>query len=145
MISIPDHQLGRVVDLGEVVVTEAMIAAYASAVGDTSYPGLPREAPPTFCLALRRGMTPAVPLPPDVFGVYGGHDLEFVQPIRAGARYAITGCVAEVYEKVGRSGRLTVIVRTATIRDSTGAVAVRITERQILRKRPPAGSSPATE
>lgn len=142
MITIPADLLGREVDLGTVTVTAEMIAAYVTAVGEVSAEPRPAdEAPPTFCLALRRGMTPDVQLPPDMFGVYGGHDLEFHHPIRAGGTYRITGRITDVYEKIGRSGTLTVVVREATIRDGTEQVAARIVERQIVRRRPSAASS----
>jgi hydroxyacyl-ACP dehydratase HTD2-like protein with hotdog domain len=111
-----------------------MIANYAHAVGDT--PAVADEAPPTFCLSMRRGMTPEVTLPPDMFGVYGGHDLEFHHPIRAAEQYRISGKIADLYEKIGRSGTLTVVVREAAIRDNRGNVAARIVERQIVRQRP---------
>jgi len=143
MIKIPAELLGREVELGMVTVTTEMIAAYAAAVGDPcADTGAAAEAPPTFCLALRRGMTPEIPLPPELFGVYGGHDLEFHRPIRAGETYRISGRVADVYEKIGRSGTLTIVVREATIRDVTGQVAARIVERQIIRQRPGIRSTP---
>ncbi|HVO24805.1 MAG TPA: MaoC family dehydratase N-terminal domain-containing protein [Candidatus Margulisiibacteriota bacterium] len=134
MLHIPESLLGHEVDLGCVTVTAQMITDYTHAVGDT--PAVTGEAPPTFCLSMRRGMTPAVTLPPDVFGVYGGHDLEFCHPIRAGEQYRITGKIAEVYEKIGRSGTLTVVMREAAICDSRGTLAARIVERQIVRQRP---------
>ena len=83
MITIPEDLLGRELDLGSVLVTAEMIAKYNAAVGNTAT-AHGTDAPATFCLALRRGMRPAIALPPDVFGVYGGHDLEFVHPLRAG-------------------------------------------------------------
>jgi hydroxyacyl-ACP dehydratase HTD2-like protein with hotdog domain len=141
MLRIPEGRLGREVELARVDVTSEMIAAYASAVGDT--PAANGEAPPTFCISMRRGMTPDVTLPPDMFGVYGGHDIEFHHPIRAGESYRVTGKIAEVYEKIGRSGTLTVVMREALIIDGNGAVAARIVERQIVRQRPPA-AAPAT-
>ena len=132
---IPDGLLGRVVDLGSVTVTAEMIADYARAVGDAATLAGPlTEAPPTFCLALRRGMTPEIELPPRTFGVYGGHDLEFHQPIRAGETYRISGRIVDVYEKSGRSGALTVVVRDAEIRDAAGRLAARIVEREIVRQ-----------
>jgi hydroxyacyl-ACP dehydratase HTD2-like protein with hotdog domain len=134
MLHIPESLLGREVELGCVTVTAEMIASYADAVGDA--PGVSGEAPPTFCLSMRRGMTPAVRLPPDMFGVYGGHDLEFHHPIRAGEQYRISGKIADLYEKIGRSGTLTVVVREAAIYDSRASVAARIIERQIVRQRP---------
>ena len=138
MLHVPGDLLGREVELACVTVTAEMIASYAHVVGDT--PATSGEAPPTFCLSMRRGMTPEVQLPPDMFGVYGGHDLEFHQPIRAGAQYRVTGKIVEVYEKIGRSGTLTVVVREAVICDGGGTVAARIVERQIVRKRPEAGA-----
>jgi hydroxyacyl-ACP dehydratase HTD2-like protein with hotdog domain len=142
MLRVPEDQLGRVVELGDVTVTADMIGAYLRAVGDTW--ASTAEAPPTFCLSMRRGMTPQVELPPDVFGVYGGHDLEFHQPIRAGESYRITGNIAEVYEKIGRSGTLTVVVREAVVAASDGSAAARIVERQIVRQRPKAAAPAAT-
>jgi N-terminal half of MaoC dehydratase len=134
---IPDGLLGREVDLGTVTVSVDMIAAYAQAVGDAEILAGPlREAPPTFCLSLRVGMTPEIPLPADMFGVYGGHDLEFHSPIRAGETYHVRARIEDVYEKSGRSGALTMIVRKATICDGTGMVVARITERQVVRRRP---------
>lgn len=134
MLHIPESLLGREVELGCITVTAEMIASYAEAVGDT--PAVSGEAPPTFCLSMRRGMTPEVTLPSDMFGVYGGHDLEFHHPIRAGEQYRIAGKIADVYEKIGRSGTLTVVVREAAIRDSRGTLAAQIVERQIVRQRP---------
>jgi hydroxyacyl-ACP dehydratase HTD2-like protein with hotdog domain len=138
MLHLPEGLLGREIELACATVTAEMIAGYAQAVGDT--PAASGEAPPTFCLSMRRGMTPEVRLPPDMFGVYGGHDLEFHQPIRAGEQYRVTGKIVEVYEKIGRSGTLTVVVREAVIRDASGAIAARIVERQIVRQRPSSGA-----
>jgi 3-methylfumaryl-CoA hydratase len=134
MLHLPDGLLGREIELACVTVTADMIAGYAHTVGDA--PAATGEAPPTFCLSMRRGMTPEVRLPPDMFGVYGGHDLEFHQPIRAGEAYRVAGKITEVYEKIGRSGTLTVVVREAVICNGSGTVAARIVERQIVRQRP---------
>ncbi len=100
----------------------------------------PATAPPTFCLAVRRGASVSVPLPADMFSVHGGHDLEFHEPIRAGARYAIRGCVADVFEKMGRTGRLTVVVSEVRITDVQGTLVARLVERMMVRPRPPAGA-----
>jgi hypothetical protein len=136
-VHIPDGLLGRTVDLGTVHVTRAMIEEYARAVGDSeTLAGALDEAPPTFCLTMRRGMTPEVALPHGTFGVYGGHDIELHQPIRAGVSYGVTGCIADVYEKSGRGGSMTVIVRQAEIRDTAGRLAVRMIEREIVRQVP---------
>ncbi len=135
MIPIPDALIGRECDLGSTTVTAEMIAAYMTAVGNPPAEP-PTIAPSTFCLALRRGMVPEIQLPAGVFAVYGGHDLEFLHPIRAGETYHTAARIAEVYEKMGRSGALTIIVRAATVRDVTGRPVARITERQVLRRAP---------
>jgi hydroxyacyl-ACP dehydratase HTD2-like protein with hotdog domain len=142
MLPIPEGLLGREVELVRLDVTTDMIANYASAVGDT--PAASGAAPPTFCIAMRRGMTPEVTLPPDMFGLYGGHDIEFHRPIRAGESYRVTGKLAEVYEKIGRSGTLTVVVREALISEHNGTLAARIVERQIVRQRPTCAASATT-
>ena len=134
MLRLPDGLLGHEIELAGVTVTAEMIAHYAHLVGAT--PAASGEAPPTFCLSMRRGMTPEVQLPPNMFGIYGGHDLEFHHPIRAGEQYRATNTIVEVYEKIGRSGTLTVVVREAVICDGSGTVAARIVERQIVRQRP---------
>jgi len=134
MLRIPEGLLGNEIELARVDVTSDMIASYTNAVGDT--PPAHGDAPPTFCISMRRGMTPDVTLPPDMFGVYGGHDIEFHHPIRAGESYRVTGKIAELYEKSGRSGTLTVVVREALISDRNGTLAARIVERQIVRQRP---------
>jgi acyl dehydratase len=136
MITVPRELLGREVDLGEVTVTAEMIATYARAVGDDeTLAGSLHEAPPTFCLVLRRGMTPEIELPPGMFGVYGGHDMEFHQAIRAGETYRISARITDVFEKSGRTGELTVVVREADIRDQHGQLVTRVVEQQIVRQR----------
>lgn len=134
LVQLPAGLLGREVPQGRTVVTAEMIAAYASTVGDeaTLATGCV-EAPPTFCLVLRRGFEPAVPLPAGVFGVHGGHDLEFHAPVRAGVGYDVTSRLVDVYEKSGRSGVMTVLVREACVRDDAGTLVARIVERQIVR------------
>ncbi|MCK6555887.1 MaoC family dehydratase N-terminal domain-containing protein [Candidatus Binatia bacterium] len=137
LVQLPAGMLGREVSRGRTVVTAETIAAYASAVGDeaTLAAGC-TVAPPTFCLALRGGFEPEVELPPGVFGVHGGHDLEFQAPILAGAGYEVTSRLVDVYEKSGRGGAMTVLVREACVRDDAGNLVARIVERQILRAHP---------
>jgi len=140
MIELPSGLLGRDFDFGSGRVTSEQIERYARTVGDRdTLARLARGegvAPPTFCLALHRGMRPEVELPPDCFGIYGGHDLDFLQPLRAGESYGVHARIADVYEKSGRSGALLIVAREGEIRDAAGRVAVRIHERQIVRRRP---------
>lgn len=131
-------EVGRVVDLGTVTVTSDMITNYARAVGDDEWLAVPgrTEAPPTFCVALRPGMAPDVPLPPTHFGVHGGHDLDLMVPIRAGETYRVTARIVDVFEKSGRSGALIVVVREVTIRDALDHPVARMVERQMIRELP---------
>lgn len=135
MIALPDGILGQTVALGTVTVTRDMIRAYAAGVGDDeTLAGDCATAPPTFVLALRRGMSPAVELPAGTFGVYGGHDLIFHDVIRAGRTYHLSARLSDVYEKSGRSGALTVVVREAVVATESGTPVVEIIERQIIRR-----------
>lgn len=141
MIHLAPGLLGRVFDFGETLVTEAMVRRYAKTVGDReTLQRLQRGeivAPPTFCLSLHRGMRPVVELPPELFGVYGGHDLEFLEPLRVGGTYRVSSRIVDVYEKSGRSGALTIVAREGELRDAAAnAVVARIHERQIIRRRP---------
>ena len=139
---IADGLLQYEADFAPVTVTAAMIADYARAVGDmATLAGPLAEAPPTFCLALRGGPGPGIPLPPTMFSLYGGHEIEIHRPIRAGERYAIHARVVDVYEKSGRSGSLMVVVRESTIRDESGQAVARVVERQIIRERPDGGGA----
>jgi hypothetical protein len=137
LVRIPDDLLGREIDLGETTVTPAMVAHYAAAVGSAELPtDFGAALPAMFCLTLRRSFQPALPLPPGVFGLYGGHDIEFLGRIGPGETYRTSARIAEVYEKSGRSGAITVVVREVFIRDGAGQLVARITEREILRPGP---------
>jgi acyl dehydratase len=137
LVDLPDGLLGREVEIGRKMVTAAMIEAYADAVGDEDWrhQQATGEAPPTFCLSLYRGMQPAVRVLGEAFTMYGGHDIELIEPIRAGETYTIRARIVDVFDKSGRSGVFTVVVRQASICDAAGKPAARITERQIVRQR----------
>src|SRR5512134_3248204 len=116
MLLLNDDVVGREADLGEVRVTAAAIEAYLRwAADEQRLRDLPaREAPPTFCLSLYPGMTPVVELPNDCFAMYGGHDIELIRPIRPEDALRVHARITDVYEKSGRSGSLTVVVREIT-------------------------------
>jgi hypothetical protein len=69
------------------------------------------------------------------FSVHGGHDIEQVGAIRPDREYAICSQVANVFEKSGRSGPLTVVERASRIDEGDRTVAT-VRERQIVRWRP---------
>lgn len=141
MLLLDDDVVGREADLGCVPVTGEVIVSYLRGVGDEKRlraidAGADViEAPPTFCLSLYSGMTPRVELRADVFAMYGGHDIELCRPIRTGDVLHVRARITDVYEKSGRSGSLTVVVREIVMRDEDGSDVVRIAERQIVRLR----------
>ena len=132
---VAEDLIGRESHFGPLQVTADMVAAYARAAGEDAFEGESGEVPALFCLTLRRDMMPDVPLPHELFGVYGGHDLELLQPIRVGGVYHSTARIVDVYAKSGRSGLLTVVVREVVIRDGNDTVVARIIERQIVRRK----------
>jgi len=141
MLLIDDDIVGRQADLGSVEITHDAIEAYLRWAGDElrlrSLAAAPRplEAPPTFCLSLYPGMTPKVDLAGDCFAMYGGHDIAIRRPIRAGDSLDISARITDVYEKSGRSGSLTVVVRDVSLCDGDGVEVVHVRERQMVRRR----------
>ena len=145
MIQLDPAQIGKEVTIGTFSVTADDIRNFAEAIGDLNPLYLDAEAaraagypnviaPPTFCLRLRGGpMQPAVPLAPGLASLHAGQDIEFVEEIYAGQTYTVSAKIAEAYEKTGRSGPLGIIVREATIKDSSGKTVTLLRERQIVR------------
>ena len=117
MLNRAGASIGRDVDLGSVVVTADRIRQYAAAVGDNAISERRplRVAPLGFALALRGGPLPAVELAADTVSVHGGHAITSHRPLTAPGVYRIQARVADVFEKNGRSGALTVIARRAEI------------------------------
>jgi len=141
MLLLNDNVVGCEADLGEVLVTTDAIESYLRWAGDESRLADLVEAkaefvaPPTFCLSLYPGMTPAVELPGDCFAMYGGHDIELYRLIRVGDTLRMHARISDVFEKSGRTGSLTVVVRDISMRDVAGREVVHVRERQMVRRR----------
>lgn len=73
-------------------------------------------------------------LPPNERRLLGSMELDFVEPIRAGDTITISSSVTEIYEKTGRSGKLTFTVIRSTLRNQHGAIVTRIDHRFTSRK-----------
>ena len=146
MLTLPPDLLGRDVELGTVEVTADSLRSYAASVGDRTL--RLSEAPLGFALAIRGGPVPAVDLSTDTISVHGGHAITAHRALTVPCRYTLRARVAEVFEKNGRSGPLTVIVRQAEIRAPDGVLVTTIEDQQIVRWRgaesagPPAAPSP---
>lgn len=140
-----DPSVERHVRLAPVTVTADDIRDFARAVGDLNPLYLDRQAaraagypdviaPPMFCMRLRGGkMLPEVPLPAGSMSLHAGQEIEFHGEIVAGRTYTLSARVADVYEKTGRSGPMSIIVRETRIADTDGRLVASIRERQIVR------------
>jgi hypothetical protein len=124
--------IGETVDLGSVVVDAAALERYRRAIGVTSPDGA-RRLPLGLALALRGGPHPVVELDPATISFHAGHTIATRRPFVLGRRYSRRARIAEMFEKSGRSGPLTVVVRTAEFCDETDRVVVAIREQQIAR------------
>lgn len=134
MLRVPPDLLGRDIDLGTTDVTPELIRAYAAAVGDTQLAeSACQRAPLGFALAMRGGPQPEVELSPQTVSVHAGHRIALERPLVAPARYRMRTRLADVFEKSGRSGALTVLVRRAEILDMDGALYATVEDQQIVR------------
>jgi hydroxyacyl-ACP dehydratase HTD2-like protein with hotdog domain len=134
VIRVLEVQVGETVDLGWVDVDAVAVRRYWEAVG-VPVPAGQRQLPLGLALALRGRPRPAVELAAEVVGVHAGHTLVARRPFVRGRRYRLLARIAEIFEKSGRSGPLTVIARSSELRDDAGAIVVAIREQQIARWR----------
>jgi len=130
--------IGRLLSTGTATVAAEHIGAFARALGDLNPRYLdPREAggsgscggivaPPTYPIAF---MTQAMAGGMDTFLelglnfmtlVHGEQEFEYLRPVRAGETLALTGRVADIYEKSGSSGTLDFVVLETEARDTEG-------------------------
>src|SRR5262245_16059153 len=130
--------IGRVLSTGSATVTAEHIAAFARALGDPDplyvdaaaaargpFEGI--VAPPTYPIAfmieaMSGGMETFLELGLNFATlVHGEQEFEYRRPIRAGETLALTGRIADVYEKTGGSGTLDFVVLETEARDAAGA------------------------
>jgi len=130
--------IGRVLSTGSATVTAEHIAAFARALGDPDplyvdaaaaargpFKGI--VAPPTYPIAfmieaMSGGMETFLELGLNFATlVHGEQEFEYRRPIRAGETLALTGRIADVYEKTGGSGTLDFVVLETEARDEAGA------------------------
>jgi hydroxyacyl-ACP dehydratase HTD2-like protein with hotdog domain len=134
VIRLLEVQVGETVDLGWVDVDTAVVRRYWDAVG-LRVPLDRRQLPLGLALALRGMPRPGVELAADVVSVHAGHTLVAHRPFVGGRRYRLLARIAEIFEKSGRSGPLTVVARSSELRDEADAAVVTVREQQIVRWR----------
>ena len=143
MLTLPPDLVGRDVDLGTVAVTAQQIRRYARAVGDRALAAGPcRVAPLGFALAVRGGPVPAIELAADTISVHAGHVITAHRRLTAPGVYGVRARIADVFEKSGRSGPLTVITRRAELRAPDGSIVTTVDDQQIVRRRHRTASEP---
>jgi hydroxyacyl-ACP dehydratase HTD2-like protein with hotdog domain len=134
MLTLPPGMIGRDVEIGTREVTVDEVRRYAVAIGDDVLAaGACDTAPLGFALDLRGGPLPHVELASDTVSVHGGHTITLHTPLKAPAIYHVSARIADVFEKNGRSGPLTVLARRADIRAADGALVARVDDQQIVR------------
>lgn len=145
MITIDPTLLGTEVPVGDFLVTEDNIRAFAEATGDvdplSTDPEAARQAgypsciaPPLFGMKMRGVLAlPEAELAPGLVSLNAGLEFEFYDEIHAGRTYAISVKITDVYEKTGRSGPLGVFVREMLIRDERQQLIVLMRERRMVR------------
>jgi acyl dehydratase len=106
--------IGRVLSTGSATVTAEHVAAFADALGDADprYRGAAAVAPPTYPIAF---MVQAMSGGMDTFQelglnfmtlVHGEQEFEYCRPIQVGETLALTGRIADIYEKKNSSGAI---------------------------------------
>jgi acyl dehydratase len=119
--------IGRVLSTGTATVTPEHIADFVRALGDENPLYLDAAAarrgpfgaivaPPTYPIAfmiqaMSGGMETFLELGLNFMTlVHGEQEFEYLRPVRAGETLALTGRIADVYEKTGSSGTLDFVV-----------------------------------
>lgn len=133
MLRLTQGRVGDTADLGWVIADAATVAGYWRAIGLSDSPSR-SELPLGLALALRGRPRPEVDLEPGTLSVHAGHVLTRHRPFVADRRYRLLARISEVFEKNGRSGPLTVIVRESQLRDEDDAPVVALREDQIARR-----------
>src|SRR4029434_10578824 len=123
MLEYDTSLLGKEFDRYSYSGTKEEIVEFAQSVGETnplytdeayakttSYGSI--IAPPTFCVVFRsHDMLPDLKLSYGKRGFDGAKECMFLAPIRPGDTITGVDRIAQVYEKTGRSGNMTFIVR----------------------------------
>jgi hypothetical protein len=138
VLRLPPGLLGRDVDLGVRRISPDDIRLYAESVGDHEHAiGPCTTAPLGFALALRGGPPPDIEYAANTLSVHAGHVIVTHEPFTAPALYRLRSRIADVFEKSGRSGPLTVIARRTEILDDAARCRAVIEEQEIVRWRHP--------
>jgi len=101
--------IGRQSDEVLIEVERGAIRKFAEAVGDTSEACLRGDvSPPTFPTTIR------IPIPGVTYDLarvlHGGQEYRFQRPIRAGDRLRCRTRLADVYQREGRLGAMTILI-----------------------------------
>ena len=124
--------IGETVDLGSLEIGPAAVERYWRSIG-LPEPTSEGQLPLGLALAVRGAPTPRVELEAGTVSFHAGHTIIAHRPF-IGGTYRLRARIGDIFEKSGRSGPLTVIVRTAELCGGDGAPVVAIREQQIARR-----------
>ena len=120
-------------------VTAEQIVAYARACGETdprwTQPGPRLVAPPTFALSLRgrHFMPKHMPTSLGQHMFDAGKDVEVGEPVVPGDVLTSISTVHDVYEKTGRSGRMTFVVFRTTVTNQRQETVAAVDQKMMFR------------
>jgi acyl dehydratase len=128
-----------------VEVTAEMIVAFCAAIGETNPlyvdvaaaqagPHGRLVAPLAISGSFRAAENILDLLPRNERRLLGSMELDFLAPIGAGDRITVASEIAEIYQKTGRSGRLTFVVIHSTLTNQDGVIVTRVDHRFTTRQ-----------
>jgi acyl dehydratase len=131
MIRSKQTPVGETLELGSADIGPAVVQRYWRSIGlPESTSG--EQLPLGLALALRGGPIPGIELETGTVSFHAGHTIIAHQPF-VGGTYRVRARISDIFEKSGRSGALTVVVRSAELCSEDGAPVVAIREQQIAR------------
>lgn len=135
--------IGRVLSTGSATLTAEHVAAFADALGDADprYRGASAIAPPTYPVAF---MVQAMSGGIETFQelglnfltlVHGEQEFEYRRPLRVGETLALTGRIADVYEKQSSGGGVLDFVVLETEAKDAGGETVFFSRNVLISRR----------
>jgi len=116
------------------------LIAFARSLGETNpryvEPGPDLIAHPTYCTRFRGRKFFPPNLPKELASQASfdaGKDVDLAQPIRPGDVITVSTCVADIYEKTGRSGTMTFVVVRFRLTNQRGEAIATIDNRMMYR------------
>ena len=121
--------IGRESEALTIHVEEAAVRIFAEAIG-LPYDG---EVPPTFVYTFRGGSVPGLNLPEKGL-IHAGQKFIYYRPVKVGDVITYKRRVTDVFERLGKLGKMTFMVLEMEGRNSTGELIFTTTSTLIARE-----------